>query len=83
MLMKLVLPLPDLTRKYVVCLARLSALDYARAQSEEKFHLPYAANEDHASQIRAHRDGYLVKWAAKKQRIADILAPYRCFNQTL
>jgi hypothetical protein len=80
--MRFALPVPNLILRYVACLARLSALDYARAQSEEKFHLPYAANEDCASQIRARRDGYLAKWAIKKERIADILAPYRCLNQT-
>jgi hypothetical protein len=79
--MQFVLPVLGLVLKQVACLARLSALDYGRAQSEEKFHLPHAATEAHASQIRARRDGYLAKWASKKQRIADILAPYRSFNQ--
>jgi hypothetical protein len=80
--MRFVLPVPDLILRYVACLARLSALDYARASDEEYLHLPYAADEADASRIRARRDGFLAKWAIKKERIADILAPYRCFNQT-
>jgi hypothetical protein len=80
--MQFVLAVPEPIIKYVVGLARLGALDYARAQDEEKLHLPHAANEDHASQIRAQRDRYVERWANKKQQIADILAPYRSFNQT-
>lgn len=80
--MQFLLPVPDLVRQYVVCLARLGALDYAHAQDEENLYLPYAANEDHASRIGARRDEYVAKWASKKQQIADILLPYRCFNPT-
>jgi hypothetical protein len=63
--------------RYVVALARLSALDYARAQGEDKLHLPHAANEHDVSLIRERRDRYFEKWAIKKQQLADILAPYR------
>lgn len=80
--MQFAFPVPELIRKHVVCLARLGVLDYARAWSEENFHLPYAANEENASQIRARRDEYIAKWAGKKRQIADILGPYRSFNET-
>ena len=74
--MKTRLSVPDLILKYVRFLARLGALKYAQAQTEERLYLPRAANKLHAAQIRERRDSCLTEWKSKKQQIADILAPY-------
>jgi hypothetical protein len=76
--MQFTLPASDLIRKYVAFLARLSALDYSRARDEQELFLPYAVNEDDASQIETRRDRYFAQWVCQKQQIAEILAPYRC-----
>jgi len=41
--MKFQLAVPQLMLRYVACLARLGALKYAQAQTEERLHLPHAA----------------------------------------
>jgi hypothetical protein len=74
--MKTLLPIPDFELKQIRNLARLGALKYAQAQTEEKLHLPYAADELHAARIRGRRDSSLSQWKSKKQQIADILAVY-------
>ena len=74
--MKFLLPVPEFEWRHVKRLAVLGALKYAQAQTEEKLHLPHAADESHAAQIRDRRDRCLTEWKSKKQRIADILAPY-------
>jgi hypothetical protein len=80
--MRTLLRIPDLELNYVRCLARLGALKYAQAQTEERLHLPHAANDLPAAQIRERRDSCLREWKSKKQQIANILAPYYPSNQT-
>ncbi len=75
--MKFQRPVPEPILKYVASLARLGAYDYARACSEEEFHLSRASSENDATRIRARRDAYLGQWANMKQQIVDILAVYR------